>query len=57
MTTTIGIELGCGCVKTVLFRDGAWLALRSTARDRGSIATSGGTPALSSSSPSSALPS
>ena len=28
MTTTIGIDLGSGCVKTVLFRDGEWLARR-----------------------------
>ena len=28
MTTTIGIDLGSGCVKTVLFRDGEWLAKR-----------------------------
>ena len=28
MSTTIGIELGSGCVKTVLFRDGEWLAKR-----------------------------
>jgi benzoyl-CoA reductase subunit D len=28
MSTTIGIDLGSGCVKTVLFRDGEWLARR-----------------------------
>jgi benzoyl-CoA reductase subunit D len=28
MSTTIGIDLGSGCVKTVLFKDGAWLAKR-----------------------------
>jgi activator of 2-hydroxyglutaryl-CoA dehydratase len=28
MTTTIGIDVGSGCVKTVLFRDGAWEARR-----------------------------
>ena len=28
MSTTIGIDLGSGCVKTVLFRDGKWLARR-----------------------------
>ena len=28
MTTTIGIDIGSGCVKTVLFRDGEWLAKR-----------------------------
>jgi bcr-type benzoyl-CoA reductase subunit D len=28
MTTTIGIDVGSGCVKTVLFRDGAWAAKR-----------------------------
>jgi benzoyl-CoA reductase subunit D len=28
MTTTIGIDIGSGCVKTVLFRDGKWLARR-----------------------------
>ena len=28
MSTTIGIDLGSGCVKTMLFRDGEWLARR-----------------------------
>jgi benzoyl-CoA reductase subunit D len=28
MSTTIGIDIGSGCVKTVLFRDGEWLARR-----------------------------
>jgi benzoyl-CoA reductase subunit D len=28
MTTTLGIDIGSGCVKTVLFRDGQWLAKR-----------------------------
>ena len=28
MTTTIGIDVGSGCVKTVLFKDGAWAAKR-----------------------------
>jgi benzoyl-CoA reductase subunit D len=28
MTTTIGIDIGSGCVKSVLFRDGDWVAKR-----------------------------
>ena len=28
MTTTIGIDIGSGCVKSVLFRDGEWVAKR-----------------------------
>ena len=28
MTTTIGIDIGSGAVKTVLFRDGGWVAKR-----------------------------
>ena len=28
MSTTIGIDIGSGCVKSVLFRDGEWLAKR-----------------------------
>jgi benzoyl-CoA reductase subunit D len=28
MTTTLGLDIGSGCVKTVLFRDGRWVAKR-----------------------------